>query len=438
MKSLVKNKDEVIRMLDKLGNQFILIKNPNYIFSPYEICPVAPSKLDKQKIVAVVMDMDGTTTTTEKICIHSLELMIRRMAGKLSKDDWQGLNQEDYPHIIGNSTTRHVEYLINKYHSLFNNDSIHYWYVYSALWTIKNSKDLRRISEVKNNLNVLGLSSLIDSDIARKYFNNKIKLIKATKLLTKTIQLNNFSVPNLLVRMGIDIYYQRYHKILSMISKGESKKIAEEFFGDKTKNLIEPMPGVLIFLCLVKGLLDKNDFKAVNDILNEFNVQLDFDKYKRLVRAFNRKPAKIGIVTSSIFYEADLVIKEVMKVLQMQIKNSTFSKEKKKILLKHFSEYNSIYDTIVTASDSSEIRLKPHRDLYSLALHQLNIHKKDYNKVMGLEDSESGLIAIRAAGIGFAIAVPFAETSGHNLTAASHICKNGLPELISKNLFMTF
>jgi beta-phosphoglucomutase-like phosphatase (HAD superfamily) len=70
--------------------------------------------------------------------------------------------------------------------------------------------------------------------------------------------------------------------------------------------------------------------------------------------------------------------------------------------------------------------LKPHRDLYSIALHKLNVSQKTtLSKVIGFEDSESGTIAIRAAGIGKCIAVPFAETSGHNLDAATHICNDG-------------
>lgn len=436
MKKLIKRTDEAIKVLEKLGSEFVIVKNPEYVFSPFEIYPVAGSKKYLDKLFAVVMDMDGTTTTTEKICIHSLELMIRRMSNKLSIDEWEGLTKDDYPHIIGNSTTKHVEYLINKYQSSFDLDSIFYWYIYSALWTIKNSKDQKRIEEVKNNLRVLNLSDILESNLAQKYFDDKIKLTKASKTLSHVIQPTKISSPNLLVRIGIDIYYQRYHKILSIISKGQSKKIAIELFGDENKNLIEPMPAVLIFLSLIKGLFDKDDYQVVTEYLSEFNCNFEKRVYLKLIRMFRKHPVKIGLVTSSIFYEADLVITEVMKVLVKQIKLLNFNKDKKKLLIKYFSDYHNIYDAIVTASDSSEIRLKPHRDLYSIALHQLNIPKKDYDKVMGLEDSESGTIAIRSAGINMSIAVPFAETLGHNLSAATHVCHNGLPELISKNLFL--
>ena len=92
---------------------------------------------------------------------------------------------------------------------------------------------------------------------------------------------------------------------------------------------------------------------------------------------------------------------------------------------------------MITASDSNEIRLKPHRDLYSIALHKLGVPKNKFKHVIGFEDSESGSIAIRAAGIGLSVAVPFAQTSGHNMNTAAYICKNGLPEVILKhNLFL--
>jgi len=438
MKKLIKSKDEALKYFSDLGDSFIIVKNPDYIFSPYEIYPIVESKKYMTKIKAVVMDMDGTTTTTEKICIHSLEMMIRRMSNKLFLDEWAGLTHDDYPHIIGNSTTKHVEYLISKYQNLFESSSIIFWFIYSALWTIKNSKDLRRIAEVKNNLILMNCKGVIESETAKKYLAGEIKLHKASKLLAQSLKALSTTQKNLLVRIGIDIYYQRYHKILAMISNDLTPKIAKELFNDKKGNLIEPMPGVLIFLCLIKGWLEAKDFDVVFESLKQIKQSIDKESFLKLIKLFRKSPAKIGLVTSSIFYEADLVIKEVMKVLQKQIKELSLYKSKKKFLIEKFSDYKNIYNTVVTASDSSEIRLKPHRDLYSIALHQLNIHKKDFDKVVGLEDSESGLIAIRTSGISMAIAVPFAETSGHNLSAASHVCHNGLPELLSNNLFLKF
>ena len=126
-----------------------------------------------------------------------------------------------------------------------------------------------------------------------------------------------------------------------------------------------------------------------------------------------------------------------MMVLVDQIGDWPVSKGKKEFLLHKFSDYKNVYDGLVTASDSSEIRLKPHRDLYSIALHQLGIEPKNFKNVIGFEDSESGTIAIRAAGVGLCCAVPFTDTSFHDFQAASYVLKNGLPEAIIKhNVFV--
>ncbi|MBU2446944.1 MAG: hypothetical protein KJ666_15430 [Bacteroidetes bacterium] len=111
------NQREAAVFLKKLGNDFSLIQNPNYIHPKFELVPFAPKILSqKNDLLAVVMDMDGTTTTTEEICIHSLEYMVRKISGRVDRNTWKSLDHEkDFPNIIGNSTTRHVEYLINTY-----------------------------------------------------------------------------------------------------------------------------------------------------------------------------------------------------------------------------------------------------------------------------------------------------------------------------------
>jgi beta-phosphoglucomutase-like phosphatase (HAD superfamily) len=126
---------------------------------------------------------------------------------------------------------------------------------------------------------------------------------------------------------------------------------------------------------------------------------------------------------------------EVFNVLRKNIASLPLTQSKKELLLNKFSDFKNVYDAFITASDSNEIRLKPHRDLYSIALQQMSIHQNNFNSVIGFEDSESGTIAMRAAGINLAVALPFAQTKGHNLTAASFICNGGLAEVILKHKF---
>ncbi len=220
-----------------------------------------------------------------------------------------------------------------------------------------------------------------------------------------------------------------------------------EIFGDSSKQLISPMPGVFVFLSLIKGWLNDGVTKFSEVLIEDYKIKSgnifngNTDKVNeslgKLSRFFKSNPLKVGVVTSSIFYEADIVMTEVFKSLTNQIDELKLSNEKNDFLKEKFSQYNNVYDSFVTASDSSEIRLKPHRDLYSIALHQLGISKSNFDKVIGFEDSESGTVSIRAAGIGLCIAVPFAQTSGHNLQAASFVCNGGLPEtILDKNIFL--
>ena len=128
---------------------------------------------------------------------------------------------------------------------------------------------------------------------------------------------------------------------------------------------------------------------------------------------------------------------ELFKVISLEIDSWQIPSERKSFLKNKFSRYTNIYDAFITADNSSEIRLKPHRDLYSLALYQLGIPKNKFDQVIGLEDSESGVTAIRSAGIGICVAVPFAKTSGHDLSAATYVLQGGLPELLLyHNLFI--
>lgn len=426
------NKEEALVLTAKLGNDFTIIKNPDYVFPEYEVVPIAEKLTNVKNVTALVMDMDGTTTTTEELCLHSLEYMIRRMSRLYSKEEWIGLDHEkDFPNVIGNSTTKHVEYLITTYNNLLNPKDVFNSFIDSARWTLKFGKDHKRSEEVKLNLKQFGFGELINNLEKEFEYNNQFEE------LSKTDQ----------VRIGIDIYYQRYHFILQRIMNGESSKVSEELFNDPHKHLIHPMQGIGVFLALSKGLLGDESENLFDNLAADYKIKSGKEfqgnissiktRLKELGIRFESNPLKIAVVTSSIYYEADIVLSEVFKVLAEEVNQLSISAEKKEKIKSAFSNYTDFYDTVVTASDSSEIRLKPHRDLYSIALHQLNVPKNKFNEVIGFEDSESGTIAIRAAGVGLCCAVPFAQTSGHNLEAASHICNGGIPEvLLTHNLFI--
>lgn len=418
-------------------DEFATILNPKNVYPTYDLYPLA-QKLNNPlvNISAILTDMDGTTTTTETLCLHSLEHMIQVVTKNKNNKSVRMLNKaEDYPHIIGNSTTKHVEYLINKYGQYIDKDSFINNFLFAVLWTKLYGKDQSRSSEVTITFRLLGIEKeMIEvieelkkhSEISSKdlfmYVEDKLSSIK------QMVSFDNFSMQ---VRMAIDIYYQRYHEILIQIEHGNSEKISKKLTHGKP--LIEPMKGIAFFLSLIKGLLGK-EAKALSE-----ETGISPKTLTEIGKFFQKNPVKIGLVTSSIAYEAYIVLNEVFKVISYEIKNWPISSQTKDNLLIQFSKFQNVYDAVVTASDSHEIRLKPHRDLYSIALLKLGIPANQFNSVIGFEDSESGLIAIRAAGIGRAIGIPFEATKGHDMKAASLILKNGIYEFIGKNhCFLSF
>lgn len=428
---------EVIKKLEACDGEFAVIENPSYIHPEFEIAPLAPRLQKPNGLKALLMDMDGTTTTTETLCIHSLEMMLRRMSGLIKKEDWSGLNpQEDYPNIIGNSTTKHVEYLIKTYGHLLKPNSLVTEFLKAARWTLENSRDQSRKKEVTQNLKKWDLEEALNSKNSEKP-DNEIE-INPSKMSESQV-----------VSMGIDIYYQIYHTLLSEIEQGEADSLKEQAGLTEDQELIAPMPGIAFMLPFVKGWLGAEVIHAASMIIAPFE-----DHYERKLteserlhlmkflisysKWFQKNPVRLGLVTSSVFYEADIVIQRVLGVVRKQITQTGLSSERKAFIIQKLEDYHTLYDTFVTASDSSEMRLKPHRDLYSLALHNLGINPTDFDKVIGFEDSQSGTVAIRAAGIGCCVAVPFQESSDHNLEAAVHVLTGGIPEaLIKHHLFLT-
>lgn len=426
--------NETGKLISSLSDEFVVIKNPDFLFPEFEIVPLANKIFYPENIIAAVMDMDGTTTTTEELCVEALEFMIRKMSGLLSTEQWSGLDQiKDYPNVIGNSTTKHVEYLISTYYDIIKKENTISSFVEAITWTLTTGKSEQRKNEVKDLINSLEL---------KNYFQN---FLLNNRPEYDQYEIESFSnqisdlIPSddrtILAKIGIEIYYQHYHQYL--LSLSEQKQIS-------SKKLIEPLPGVSVFLPLIKGLLGEEAGKLAEKLILEFRrknpeAKIDFDtkdvehKLKYLGQYFEENPLKVAVVTSSIFYEADIVLTEVFNQIRSEIENWEISSSRKSRLLEKFLSYKTYYDAVVTATDAYEFRLKPHRDLYSIALYKLGIPKEEFSKVIGFEDSQSGTIAIRASGIGCCIAVPFPQTIGHDLQAASYVLKNGLPEFIIKH-----
>ncbi|HMM11691.1 MAG TPA: hypothetical protein PKE03_06315 [Bacteroidales bacterium] len=422
--------------------EFAEVKNPGYIYPPVEYYPLAPRIHRMATLKAAMMDMDGTTTTTEVLCIYSLENMVRRMSGLHDKSDWKGIDHHaDLPFIIGNSTTKHVEYLVGKYQHLINHQSTAQAFSEAAAWTLRHGRDEQRKAEVIQNLRKTGLDDYIATITQSDESGDLIKQ------LIPQLQKADFSLQ---VSLGIDIYYETYHRILALLSQGRTAEVRSMVFGSShaSGHLISPMPGINFLLPLLKGWLGNEAGLFAPALFEEYHLstgrqipeeqkEAHIHRLNSLGIAFEKQPVKLGLVTSSIFYEADIVIRQVMQVLAQSIEASPLSQARKQHILQACNDYHRWYDAFVTASDSNEIRLKPHRDLYSIALHKAGLLPADFGYVMGFEDSQSGTVAIRAAGIGCCVALPFAQTKGHDFAAATHIVHGGIPEaILDHNLFI--
>jgi hypothetical protein len=349
---------EVIRMM---GDEFAVVKNPSYIHPAIELYPLAEKITGPvSKLKAAVMDMDGTTTTTEALCIHSLEYMVRKITGRMSEEEWRGLDRrKDYPNIIGNSTTKHVEYLITSYQNTIDQKALCINYLRSAIWTLVHSRDSGRLGDVTSNLLNLGSKDMLKripvdelKDLKEKDPNKYEKMAhRVAGSYVNQIRIHSHTDR---VRAGIDIYYHRYHEILSKIQEGKGEVLAEELLGEPGKHLIEPMKGIGVFIALIKGWLGEEIINLLSGLKNELmEIQPDTEvpdensleiDLKKIGVRFEQNPAKVAVVTSSILYEAEIVMSEVFRVLHSEIEAWPVSETRKRMLLDKFSSLENIYD----------------------------------------------------------------------------------------------
>ena len=274
--------DFLRKTLTRLGAcEVALVRNPSYIYSPIEVYPLAPKvTAPLKRLAGIVKDMDGTTTTTEPLCLHSLEWMVRQITGRKTPEVWRGLDRaRDYPHIIGNSTTKHVEYLLLAYADAFDPSACLDAYLGAAAWTLSQGRDAGRRREVLANISALGLEGILSdaefralaglagsgdaaagrSDLPAGRPDSPAGLPDAPASLPDAAAganaperppydpaaadafagraapalLPGFRVQTLTdrVRAAVDIYYMRYHVILGDIADGHGAQRAAEVLG---------------------------------------------------------------------------------------------------------------------------------------------------------------------------------------------------------------
>ena len=441
--------DRLKQLAEQLGvSEFACVRNLDYVCSPFELYPLAPRvEPPLERIVAFTIDMDGTSTTTEPLALHSLEYMVRRFTGRMDPTAWPGLDEKlDYPHVIGSSNFRHTEFLVARYRDQLDQAALRQAFIEAVCWTMANVRDAQRVRDVTRNAQACGLGELLDergfwevTQSGTVSADNVGQLVAPfVRRFERAFRCDHSGV---LVSAALDIYYARYHAILQRIECGEGERLSRELLGKSGRRLVEPMPGYDVFLALIKGWLGDEADSVYGllraELLNRPELghtaaTLDTHRPRlaRLAKYFQQRPAQLALVTASIRYEAEAVMPEVIRLVARRVRDWPISAARKARITAHLEDYRAVFDAFVNASDVCEHRLKPHRDLYSLALYQMSIPKSEYRFCVGLEDTEPGIIALRAAGIGCAAALPNRDTSRQDYSAATMIVRGGLPELI--------
>lgn len=430
----------------KLGTEYAVIKNDENMFPDFDLVPLAP-KITKPVYMlnALLMGLEGTTITSKPLSLHALEHMIRVMSGKFSNDEWRGLDATiDIPHIIGYGVKSHVEFLVKRYANFLDEHYTTKAFLDTVAFTYLSGNKKRR-EELNSHLDQFGVSEI--SGYCARYMKEAGEKKNRTQLsrLLEEKYKEKLSIKGFykMAMAGLDIFFSSYYEILYRAgSKDKEYKLYTR------GNIVEPMPALEILLPLVKGWLGDEAGNLSerltetlpakkSNIAGNINPKTLSEKLNNLSVKFGANQLKTAIVTSSGKFETNIFLSELMKRLVELTGEMNLSDQKKEFIINKYTKINNCYNAVVTRDDSSEYRVKPHRDLFSIAMKKMNVTKEMFDSVMGIEDTEHGTIAIRAAGAGLCIAMPFAEKSGHEYTAASWVADGGIPDLlISKNLFL--
>ena len=384
------------------------------------------------------------STTTEPLALHALEYMVRRFTGRLTPAQWPGLDAtHDYPHVIGNSNFRHAEFLLGRYADCLDPVALRDAFFEALLWTLTSMPDAQRRRDLTRNAANCGLGDLLrDVEFvaltARGALDSANVAAHVAPFIARYGGVFQIGSGSATVAALLDIYYMRYHAILQRVAEGRGEELSRELLGAAGRRLIEPMPGYDVFVPLVKGWLGAEAERLYELLCAQLprsaspaaDSAAGRQSLARLGAHFARDPARLALVTASIAFEADTTMTEILRLVRQRVQSWPVSQECRQRVLAQMADLRSVFDGYVNASDACEHRLKPHRDLYSLAMAQMSIPRADYAACVGLEDTEPGIIALRAAGIGCAVALPNHDTAAQDYRAATALVRGGLPELI--------
>ncbi|MDO8586094.1 MAG: HAD hydrolase-like protein [Armatimonadota bacterium] len=202
------------------------------------LLPPVPQEFDK--IDSIVMDMDGSSTDTEKLVLRAMRDMMReilqrpefRFADKTETDDG------DYPHIIGDSTTNHVRYLTSKYGDRIDDRRLSAGY----LRALRRHREIRARFDLMERDFVSGDHRVFEGSALRDLLTSPSMPFEVADRTALELT-DKYGVRMDRLQAAIDIYYANYHIILEGIRDGAI-----------TEALIEPMPFLAEFLSVCKKI----------------------------------------------------------------------------------------------------------------------------------------------------------------------------------------
>lgn len=432
---------EATEELRTLAQEFTLIENPGTPFPRRDIVPLAPRHAAPQgPLRAMLMDMDGTTTLTEDLCVAALESGLRDATRKSDGTPvLDGLNPEkDYPHIIGTSASTNIAYLLDAYAKDLQAPAMRCAFVRASAWNLNAHRDPIRRAEAETTVRICGGATWLDSPdflnlVARtdaSPLSPSPELGAALARLAEPLVMESHEQ---LGRALLDIYYEYLHGYFTAIGRGEGASVAQAVYNDPTRPAIAPLHGITLACAMAKGLLA--DFPEAAVALAEQAADRKATPKQsyalhRAVASFAKQPPLVALVTSSGYYEARTVLSEVFRGMRIEVTEWPLPDKTIATLVDTFKTPENYYDAIITADESHEIRLKPYRDLYTIAARNLGLDQAALRDTIGFEDTWAGVTAMRSAGVGVPCAVPFHGSRSHDFSLASHVFQGGLPEVI--------
>lgn len=430
--------EAAIAQLTPLSGEFAVLPNHGVAFPPYDVVPLSPRHTQPEgPLRAVLMDMDGTTTLTEDLCLHGLCAALRDVSeggpSVVTLDP-----ERDYPHIIGTSASTNVAYLVANYGPRIHHPSLRRSFLRAMAWNLNPHRDPIRRAEAETTLRICGGGELLESGalaplIARTDLAALPKDAEVAAALEAIATPLDFDGVEQMGRAILDVYYEYLHGYFAAISQGHGARVALDVYGDAERPAIAPLRGVGLACALARGLLADCPEDAVTLAEQTAGRQATDAERAALIKAaaaFGRRPAKVALVTSSGYYEARTILTEVFRGLRIEVTKWPVPRHVRERLVAAFDSPEGFYDALITADESHEIRLKPFRDLYSIAARSLGLDLAALRNTVGFEDTWAGVTAMRAAGVGIACAVPFEGSRSHDFSLASHLFHGGVPQAI--------